>query len=158
MLKIIRGNILNSDCSHICHQVNCVSTRAAGVAKSIFEAFPWADVYTSRQARGDDTSLFGSITIHGDPGKAERQVINIYGQINPGGPRPGRDSSHSRLEAFSKALNQIAGLPELKSIGFPHGIGCGLARGDWEEYERLLEGFAYQLATRNVSVILYQLP
>ena len=157
MLRIIKGSILDSECSHIAHQANCVSIRAAGLARAIFEAFPWANVYSSRRARGDDASLLGSITIQGDAGKAERQVINIYGQINPGGPTRGSDSAHSRLEAFSKALNQIAMLPELKSIGFPYGIGCGLARGDWNGYEPLLEGFAEHLAARDVPVILYRL-
>jgi hypothetical protein len=82
-------------------------------------AFPWVDVCSSRSARGNDASLFGSITIHGDPKRNQRYVINIYGQLKPGKPSPGRDSAASRLQAFSKALDQIARLPELKSIGFP---------------------------------------
>jgi O-acetyl-ADP-ribose deacetylase (regulator of RNase III) len=157
MLKIINGNLLDSDCQYIAHQCNCYSKRGAGLASAIFKAFPWADVYSSRSERGNDASLFGSITVHGDPKRKERYVINIYSQLKPGKPSPGRDSAASRLEAFRKALNQIARSHELESIGFPYGIGCGLAGGDWEEYESILEGFAKLVGKRGVSVILYRL-
>ena len=157
MLKIVNGSLMDSDCKYIAHQCNCYSRRGAGLANAIFKAFPWADVYSSRSERGDDASLFGSITVHGDPKRNQRCVINIYGQLKPGKPSPGRDSAASRLEAFGKALNQIAKAPELESIGFPYGIGCGLAGGDWGKYERLLEGFAERVIEKGVSVILYRL-
>jgi O-acetyl-ADP-ribose deacetylase (regulator of RNase III) len=157
MLKIISGNLLDSDCQYIAHQCNCHSRRGAGLASAIFKAFPWADVYSDRSDRGDDGPLFSSITVHGDPKRNQRYVINIYGQLKPGKPSPGRDSAASRLQAFSKALDQIAELPELESIGFPNGIGCGLAGGDWNEYEKLLEDFAERVEKRGVFVTLYRL-
>lgn len=129
--------------------------RSAGLARAIFQAFPWADVYSNRHKRGDDTSLFGSITVHGDPKLNQRSVINIYGQLKPGKASPGQDSQALRLEAFSKAIDQIAKLVELRSIGFPYGIGCGLAGGDWQLYERLLETFAERVSERGISVVLY---
>ena len=157
MLKIVDGSLLDSDCQYLAHQCNCYSRRGAGLASAIFKAFPWADVYSSRFERGDDASLFGSITVHGDPGRNRRCVINIYGQLKPGKPSSGRDSAASRIEAFGKALDQIAKFPELESIGFPYGIGCGLAGGDWNEYEKLLEDFAKRVGGGGVSVILYRL-
>jgi O-acetyl-ADP-ribose deacetylase (regulator of RNase III) len=83
MLKIINGNLLDSDCQYIAHQCNCHSLRGAGLASSIFKAFPWADVYSNRSDRGDDAPLFGSITVHGDPKRNQRYVINISGQLKP---------------------------------------------------------------------------
>jgi O-acetyl-ADP-ribose deacetylase (regulator of RNase III) len=157
MLKIVNGSLLDSDCQYIAHQCNCYSRRGAGLASAIFKAFPWADVYSSRSERGNNASLFGSITVHGDPKRTQRYIINIYGQLKPGKPSPGRDFATSRLEAFSKALNQIAEAPGLESIGFTYGIDCGLAGGDWNEYEILLEGFAERVSEMGVSVILYRL-
>ncbi len=125
------------------------------LASAIFEAFPWADVYSSRGKRGNDDALFGSITIHGDANRDQRHVINIYGQLMPGKPSSGQDSAPSRLAAFSKAVDQIAGLAELKSVGFPYGIACGLAGGNWEKYERVLTDFAERVGKTGVSVILY---
>jgi len=118
MLKNISGNLLDSDCQYIAHQCNCHSRSGAGLASAIFKAFPWADIYSDRSERGDDAPLFGSITVHGDPKRNQRHVINIYIQLKPGKPSPGRDVAASRIQAFSKALDQIAELPELESIGF----------------------------------------
>jgi hypothetical protein len=133
MLHITNCSLLNSDCAFIAHQVNCYSRRAAGLASFVFKAFPWADVYSNRSRQNNDASLFGSITVHGDSKQDQRYVINIYGQLTPGKPSPGPDSAASRLEAFSNALNRIGELPDLTSIGFPYGIGCGLARGEWDK-------------------------
>ena len=157
MLNIINGNLLDSDCQYIAHQCNCHSQRGAGLASAIFKAFPWTDVYSNRSERGNDAALFGSISVHGDPKQGQRYVINIYAQLKPGKPSAGRDSAASRLEAFGNALDQIAELPKLKSIGFPYGIGCGLAGGDWRKYEPLLEYFAERVGERGVSVVIYRL-
>lgn len=157
MLEIVTGSLLESECQYIAHQCNCYSTRSVGLAAAVFNAFPWADVYSDRHQRGSDAAFFGSITIHGNPQLNQRPVINIYGQLYPGKSLPGRDSVTARLAAFREALARIARIPELSSIGFPYGIGCGLAGGDWNEYQKLLEGFAEQVSVNGVSVILYRL-
>lgn len=157
MLEIVTGSLLESECQYIAHQCNCYSTRSAGLATAVFKAFPWADVYSDRRHRGNDAALFGSITIHGNSQLNQRQIINIYGQLYPGKPSPGRDSVAARLAAFRNGLARIAQIPELTSIGFPYGIGCGLAGGGWNEYQELLERFAEQVSVNGVSVILYRL-
>jgi O-acetyl-ADP-ribose deacetylase (regulator of RNase III) len=157
MLEIITGSLLDSRCRYIAHQCNCYSVRSAGLATAVFKAFSWADVYSDRRRRGDDSALFGSFTVHGNPQLNQRYVINIYGQLNPEKPSPGRDSAAARLAAFESALVQIAKLPVLDSIGFPYGIGCGLAGGDWNEYRKLLGRFAEEVGKQGVSVILYRL-
>ena len=70
-------------------------------------------------------------------------IINMIAQTNPGKPK-GEDSKISRLKAFEKCLTQIAELhsEESFSVAFPYGIGCGLAGGDWKEYEKMLRDFA----------------
>jgi O-acetyl-ADP-ribose deacetylase (regulator of RNase III) len=35
MLKIIAGNLLDSDCQYIAHQCNCYSRRGAGLASAM---------------------------------------------------------------------------------------------------------------------------
>jgi O-acetyl-ADP-ribose deacetylase (regulator of RNase III) len=156
MIKIINGSLL--ECSgdqFIIHQVNCYSTGSAGLAAAIFSRFPWADVYSSCPRCGDDSSLLGSVTVHKNPERNQPSVINVFGQLYPGKPSSGRDSAEARLQAFGSALDQIASLADLRSVGFPCGIGCGLAGGDWELYIRVLEAFAGRVARRGVSVTLY---
>ena len=45
-------------------------------------------------------------------------------------------------------------LPELESVAFPYGIGCGLAGGNWEEYQAMLEEFANMVYPARVTLVL----
>lgn len=127
------------------------------MAKALFKAFPWADVYSDRPQRGNDSDRFKSVTVHGDPRLGRRLVINLYGQLFPGRPSPGPDSADARLGAFEQALMQIEAVPDLHSVGFPFGIGRGLAGGIWDKYYNLLEAFDARIAVK-ASVTLYKLP
>jgi len=131
----VRGDLLtitlehNTMCNYICHQTNCTSTYAKGLAKHIFDKFPNANTYCPGFIR-----TLGCISIHGN-------VINMYAQLYPGKPRS-RDNKTQRLNAFRQCLKQIAEIDELGSIAFPHRIGCGLAGGNWAEYKALIDKFA----------------
>ena len=82
-----------------CHQTNCVTTYAKGLADVLFRKFPYADTYSRRTAtsgggrgrgrgrgRGGDPSLLGTIEVYGGPDTGKQGVINMFGQINPGKP------------------------------------------------------------------------
>lgn len=46
MIEIIEGDLLNATEKYICHQTNCLSQgSAAGIARAIFDRFPYADIY-----------------------------------------------------------------------------------------------------------------
>lgn len=171
-MKTVTGNILDAEDDLICHQCNCVTTDAAGLAAAIFEKFPYADVYSSREKtdgsknennwllRTDDRSVPGTIEVRGD-GIMERRVVAMYAQFFPGRPKPSTppvmtisDSEEKRLQFFQSCLDAIAKVPDVKSIAFPWQIGCGLARGDWEKYSALLHEFSGLV---DADVIIYQL-
>lgn len=153
--ELVTGNLLNADEQYIAHQCNCVTKGAAFLAKKVFSAFPWADIYKER-ARGGRKGVMGSIEIRGD-GKTDRRVIAMLGQYYPGRSKysTGIDSPQERLKAFTKCLDRIAQIESLGSIAFPYGIGCGAAGGDWNKYSALLEEFAKEVAAR---VAVYKLP
>lgn len=121
-----------------------------GLAALIFHKFPWADI----TAKGRDVKKFGSIDIRGN-GEDERFVINMFAQVYPG-----RINQNSKLEdekkrqlAFLYCLKQIGEIPDLESIAFPYGIGCGLAGGDWEFYNRAIEAFARSCPNTKVYIL-----
>ena len=150
MFKIIDGNILNATEQYVAHQCNCKTrTNASGVAAAIFAAWPWSEVYLNRTEDG----TLGSISVHGN-GENERFVINMYAQKYPGGPTR-YESKQFRLNAFTVCLEEIMKIEGLKSIALPHGVGCGLAGGDWGEYELLLVRFHQGFKDENVDVTLY---
>lgn len=152
MITLVVGDLLESSEQFIAHQANCVSSTAAGLAASIFEKYPYADVYTNRSTH----SKMGEIEISGD-GLTQRQVISLYSQYYPGAVKysNGIDSVKARQEAFSDCLDKITNLPHLKSIAFPFQIGCGLAGGDWEWYSSALMKFSENLPI-DTQVFLYQ--
>ena len=40
MITYVKGNLLESDCNYICHQVNCQGRMGSGIAGQIREKWP----------------------------------------------------------------------------------------------------------------------
>jgi len=157
--KIANGNILNSRSKYIAHQCNCVTSNSAGVAKVIFNKFPYSNVYEgrSRFSHWSDTAdKPGDITVCGN-GVGERYVINMMAQIYPGAPKfpdSKSDGFDARIKYFNKCLNKISRIDNLHSIAFPFGTGCSLAGGDWKVYHGMIDAFADYV---NAKVFLVKL-
>lgn len=144
-IKIIKGNILHSNCKYIAHQCNCVTNYAAGVAKAIFDRFPWSDIYSERTNSIKD--MLGNIIVCGD-GKEKRFVINMISQLYPGKPKfPNgkEDGSEARENYFKQSLNKIKDIKNIESIAFPYKIGCGNAGGNWEKYFEIIQEFSWDI-------------
>jgi len=137
MLSVTRGDIFSSTQTYLCHQCNCVSTGASGLALDVFKKYPWANVYSSRKYNDSP----GKIIIRGN-GTSERFVLALLGQIYPGAPKytRGPDSYARRERYFKECLERLDTLPG--SFAFPYHIGCGLAGGDWSKYFVFLSDFA----------------
>lgn len=143
MATIVDGNILDSDCQYICHQCNCVTNEARGLAQHIFNRFPYADIYFNRPPGFKDKP--GNIIIRGDPSLNQRYVINILSQLYPGKSKYDIDSADLREKWFILALCQIKKIQGLKSIAFPWMIGCGYAGGNWHNYKKMIDLLADDL-------------
>ena len=143
------GDLCQATEQYIVHQCNCVKRSAKGLAATLFEKFPYSECYKSRTQ--DD--IPGTIKVCGN-GSNQRYIINLFGQFTAGKPRNPKDTKEMRLQYFNTCLDQISKIPNLQSIAFPYRIGCGLAGGDWEDYQAALENFA---AVVKVPVVLYKL-
>jgi len=141
MIHFVKGDLLDSDCDYICHQVNCRGVMGAGIARQIRERWPW--VFTSYHAYCDrcksrNESLLGNIwgvKIDHD-NRNPQWVINMFAQEEYG-YYGGRFTSY---DAFANCLEAMRDrLPRDKTIAFPKGIGCGLGGGDWNIILRLIE-------------------
>lgn len=148
-IKIIKGDILNSNSQYIIHQCNCVTKNAGGLAKAIFDKYPYANTYISR----NNSSTLGSIEIKGD-GKDERFIINMYAQFYPGKPNYNNDSYENRKQWFYECLLKISKIKNLKSVAIPFGIGCNLAGGNWIDYYKMICDFDKSV---NIQIIIYKL-
>jgi O-acetyl-ADP-ribose deacetylase (regulator of RNase III) len=155
LIEIITGDLLASKEKYLLHQTNCISTKgAAGVAKSIFDKYPYADCYADRI----ETSKPGTIDIRGND-QDQRLIINLHGQYYPGRsryPLSSLDGLAPRQKYFYNGLLRVAKIENLKSIALPWRVGCGLGGGDWEWYLGTLTNFANYVGEKGVRVCVYR--
>lgn len=137
MIHYVKGNLLDSDCDYICHQVNCQGVMNSGVARQIRER--WPEVYEGYKRfcdRATDNAdpLLGRVFI-ARPVDGKR-VVNMFSQYDYGYDG-GRYTSYN---AFANCLSVIKEHISIdKTIGFPKNIGCGLGGGDWNIISSLIE-------------------
>lgn len=138
MVKYVKGDLLETHCDYICHQVNCQGVMGSGIAKQIREKWPEVfDEYIRRcnAAPSDNPSfwLLGTpqYVIVGDI-----CVINMFSQKDYGYDQ----RRYTSYDAFWECLVDIACTTSVgKSIGFPKNIGCGLGGGDWNIISTMIE-------------------
>jgi O-acetyl-ADP-ribose deacetylase (regulator of RNase III) len=160
MINVIKGDLLESNCDYICHQVNCQGKMNSGIAKQIREK--WPVVYNNYMSKCDTTSdltiktnniLLGSIQIVGlweDYYSTDfhQSVINMFSQEYYG--YDGR--RYTSYDAFWNCLNLIKQtVPKGSKIGFPYRIGCGLGGANWEVIRIMIE----QVLAEDFEVYIY---
>lgn len=145
---VVGGDIRKCEEPALAHQCNCVSKRARGLAKALFEQWPEADVYRTR--RGPSTP--GTIEARGVGGLV---VVALFAQKTPGKPWAPDDRPGRRLEYFERCLVRLGRFMQdrrLTAVAMPYNIGCGLANGDWALYSAKIDAF---VDTFGVHVKLY---
>ena len=149
MLNIYNGDMFSikyDDENILVHQCNCVTNHAKGLAKTVFDLYPDANIYKLR----NECSTPGDINIISP-------IVNIFGQFIPGKPNK-RETKEQRLEWFKTCLIKLKNeLPEnIKSINFPWQIGCGLAGGNWDDYLNVIYEFVSLLPV-NIKINIWKL-
>ena len=147
-LQQIKGNLLDSKETYIAQQCNCCTSEGKGLSLHLFKKFPYANSYKKR-VRSDKST-------HHKPGTIEvyKNIINMYAQYYPSLGKYVSDSNQMRIQWFKECLNQIKQIDNIqnKTIAMPYKIGCGLAGGDWQIYEKMLEEFAN---SEKIHIVLY---
>lgn len=151
----------------ICHQINCCTTSAGGIAYSINKKYPYADRYKNRVNQTPRIKN-GYLSVYDTPGKVYIQtpndtnnpiVVCLAGQVAPGGSGTNvkihsysmlsiKETSDFREELFQQCLDEFAvWLSDKNSlrVGFPYYIGCGLAGGNWNNYYDMIGEFCKKL-------------
>ncbi len=141
MIHYVKGDLLDSNCDYICHQVNCRGRMRSGIAKQIRERFPNVyEEYRWRYERALEIGLnpdkmLGSTDILPTPDH-KRYIVNMYSQRSYGYD----GKKYTSYKAFEFILRQLkVEIPTVCTIGFPKNIGCGLGGGDWKVISGLIE-------------------
>lgn len=143
MINLIKGNLLDSDCDYICHQVNCMGKMNSGVAKAIRKKWPavfeeykelceswhaWAHAhYLQDPEQHAISAMLGIVQLV--PISETQTVINLFGQGFYGydGKR------YTSYDAFWMCLGEIKNkVPKGSKIAFPYNIGCCRGGANWE--------------------------
>lgn len=166
MLKHTTGDLLAlaeaGEFDIIVHGANCFNTMGGGIARQIRERYPIAARVDAETRRGDYNKL-GNWTESqaGDyfddkiyevsnkrPPEKRFTIINAYTQYNMS---TGEDVFE--YIAFELILQKLAYQYPNKRYGFPL-IGQGLARGDPDRINQMLEDFASKITAQGGSVTL----
>jgi O-acetyl-ADP-ribose deacetylase (regulator of RNase III) len=135
-VKQISGNILDVTEGIIVQQVNCQGVMGAGLAKQIREKYPhvyenYRDVYEVAEG-----SLLGVVCyVHVSP---KLCISSVFGQEYYG---RNKNIVYTNYNALKTGLADISSVAQ--ALGYqvyiPHGIGCGLANGDWNVVLSIIE-------------------
>lgn len=137
LIKIVQGDILQSDKDITGHQVNCLGIMGAGLAKQIKDKYP--DTFIEYKKICDNnkenkTELMGRVYMaHNSDGKI---IANIFSQLDVG--RNERKTDYKKLKVGLKKVCKYA-KENNHSVALPYKIGCGLAGGNWNIVYKIID-------------------
>lgn len=129
MVKVIKGNLLNQK-GVLLHQVNCMGSMGAGIAKQIGKRFPKVDREYKKMCanEGYREDLLGKIQYV----EVSNEVIfaNSFSQY-----RYSARSKQTVEELLIKNIHKAHEYAESKGMKLyiPYLVGCGLGGGDWDK-------------------------
>lgn len=168
-VSYVVGDLLSGDCDLIVQQCNCVTIKSHGLSEDIKAKYPYADLYSKRKSLstnkasvcdnpGECKILSPSSEDLQYEGRAAPHVACLLGQFYPGKSgnywRKGYthlpkkdDSASNRILWFVQALTSLSeqlegDYSDVKTVGFPFKIGCGLAGGNWAQYRDFIDAFS----------------
>lgn len=140
MIESISGNVLDyvGKNSIVCHQTNCRGVMGSGLAKEIRTKYPKVYIkYKFLCEQVEPCNLLGTVQmVEVDDGV---RIANCFGQ-----DRYGRDKMYTSYEALESCFKYLRKYAEsevnnIDTVAFPYGIGCGLAGGDWNIVNAMIE-------------------
>lgn len=145
MIKYVVGDLVRDakNFEVIVQGCNCFCTMGSGIALQIRKAFPEAFEADKTTIRGDKTKL-GTITYYRN--EKHPIVVNAYTQYYFG-----EKDTNADYEAIRQCMKRIKLQFKGKKIGMPR-IGAGLARGDWNIIEDIINE---ELDCEDVTVVVW---
>ena len=134
MIEYIKGDLFETDCDIIAHQVNCMGVMEHGVAFQVRDKFP--DVYNNyRIYCRQNKNLLGTIFICPSLYENGKIIVNMFAQETYG------KGLHTDYVSLFKCLGLLHDLAEEQkvSVALPYKVGCGLAGGDWSIVQPMVE-------------------
>ncbi len=147
MIQYQQGDVLKSNAFVISHGCNCRGGFGAGIAYQIAKKYPHVrEAYLAKYRETDSWKLGDVQFVPLDDTKTSF-IANCATQDTYRGP-----GVHFNEQAFKTCMEKVKQFANGKSIAMPK-IGAGLARGNWERIEVILN----QVFDANDHVTVYVL-
>lgn len=145
MIIIKNGDLLKCKEDIIVHQCNVNGIMGGGVAKQIAEKYTMAEreyIKICQEYENKYENLKGKVDLTLENGK---YIASIFSQDK---------EFNTDYEAMRQALELVRGFAEQEnlSVALPFGIGCGIANGEWELVQDIINE-----VFKDYSVSLYKL-
>lgn len=149
MIKYVVGDLVRDGENYdlIAHGCNCFCSMGAGIAPVVKLKYPEAYEVDCKTARGDKSKLG---TLSHTVTQTEPIVANLYTQYSTGGRLVG--DMDLDYEALRNSLTLLKQKFSGKRMAF-NKIGAGLAGGDWDIIERIINDV---LVDEDVTVVLWE--
>ena len=147
-IKIIDGNIFDTDAPYIVHQVNAKGVMGAGLARDIRADIGGQGFNKYRNyVLENGTNSLGKVIPTKSLTNPNRVYFNLVGQDGYG-----TDKQYTDYEALKTGLQSINNKLEPGTrVAFPYGMGAGLGGGDWNTIEDIIKKYL-----TNLNVELYK--
>jgi O-acetyl-ADP-ribose deacetylase (regulator of RNase III) len=140
MIKIVEGNILDSNATIIFHQVNCLGVMGSGLAKQIKDKYPTVyKQYKEFCNKHKPENLLGqALFVRYDESNC---ICNLFGQLNCGADKIQTDYNALRKALLKSRIliDDLYSQYTTPSLAFPFLMSCGLGGGDWTIVYNMIE-------------------
>lgn len=151
-IKIVNGDLLETSCNLILHQVNCQGKMNSGVAKQIREK--WYRVYekfiNTYNYTPNSKDLLGQVESICISDCGEQYIINLYSQFEYGynGER------FTDYEALYKCLEQVGDVARKRNltVALPYHMGCDRGGAQWSIVYEMIK---HTMLDVNVTIYKY---
>lgn len=134
-MKIINGDIFDSDAVAILHQVNCMGVMGSGVAKQVKRKFPLVYFEYKRlcdEHKDDPAPLMGVVQVCEVDDK--KYIVNLFAQ-----KKFGRDGTcYTDYNALRICLNRVNQLFAGRAVALPYMMSCVRGGGDWNVVSNII--------------------
>lgn len=131
MITYHKGDLLKSGCEIICHQVNLQGVMGGGIALQIARKYPDCEKEYRKYVNCKGDVSLGEVLVYFDlDGKF---VANCFTQDRH------FKTDYNALEVALATIKEFCENMRIKTVGFPHGYGCGIANGDWRIVEQKIK-------------------
>ena len=147
MIKEVNGNLLTyPGIQVIGHQSNCLGAFGKGFALQVKQKYPYVyETYNKYcKSQSDKHNLLGTIQVlKTDDGKYIANLFGEYSYYKSIAPyEEGGKPRHTDYDALKECLHRLHTwmvLNDIKTVGVPDLIGCGLAGGSKTIVRQLIE-------------------